>query len=179
MEELALQSRLSEEKNNKTYHESHKAYQAYLDYRAMGVKRSLRKLHESYTAPDAPSNCPTKRLSSLETWSARWRWQERIEDWIDTLATSREKEEKEARLEERQKRTKLLNKMRKIVKEGLDSAKLKTEDDVKKFNALMRAMKNYMELSMKQYNDLPTQRTDLTSDNKPLAVEFNITPPDD
>lgn len=151
-------------------------YQAYLDYREMGISRSLRKLHESYTAPTSPTDCPTTRLGTLEKWSAKFDWQKRIEDWQEHLRDEQEKADAQARLKERKKRAKILKKMRKAVDEGIDNIELESELDVKKFTALTRAFKVYMDTSMKQYNDLPTEKTDLTSGGKAVHVNF-ITEP--
>lgn len=154
--------------------ESAKAHQAYLDYRDMGVSRSLRKLQEQYAALTSPADCPTKRLGTLESWSSNFDWQKRITEHDQQLQAEKAQADKQARTEERQRRTKMLNKIRKKVKEGIDNMQLETELDVKKFNSLMRAFKNYMELSMKQYNDLPIKQEEVTSRN--INVNFVTEP---
>jgi len=64
--------------------ETRKANQALRDYTLMGPGRSLRKLHQRYTGP-TPENDenepPTRHLRTLKAWSARYRWQDRVEVW--------------------------------------------------------------------------------------------------
>jgi hypothetical protein len=63
--------------------ESQKANQALHDYYAMGMGRSLPKLHKLYvewanSGRLENSEPPTKRLGALFTWSADFDWQERV-----------------------------------------------------------------------------------------------------
>ncbi|PSN79604.1 hypothetical protein C8B47_10730 [filamentous cyanobacterium CCP4] len=53
------------------------------------------------------------------------------------------------------------------------------EDGIKAFEALTRAMKTYSDISMKHYNDLPTERKDLTSEGKSIEVNFITEPVDE
>lgn len=168
--------------------ESARAYQAYLDYREMGIARSLRKLSEMYnnidqyiefckhhsrdTAHTSPTDCPTQRLGTLENWSSQWGWQERIEEWQEHLRQEKEKADEQARLNERENRKILLEKMRKRIAGQMQFANLHDEQGIKAMNALTTAFKAYMDLSMKTYNDMPTERKDITSDDKPIAVNF-------
>lgn len=155
--------------------ETSKAYTAYIAYRDMGVTRSLRKLHNSYIAPTAPQHCPTKNLTTIENWSSRYGWQDRIKSYEQYLYDQRETLMEKDRYAERQKRTAMLEKFREKIDKQMFMANLQ-EDGIKAFEAMTRAIKTYAELSMKHYNDLPTERKDLTTDNKPFAVNF-ITEP--
>lgn len=56
--------------------ETPKALQAFADYLALGDKRSLEKLLESYQS--RPMGGPTRQLSQLKKWSAQHGWQARI-----------------------------------------------------------------------------------------------------
>ncbi|MEO0599437.1 MAG: hypothetical protein AAF126_25215, partial [Chloroflexota bacterium] len=85
----------------RTKGESSKAHAAYLDYRGMGVSRSLRKLHETYIADASPTQHPTNRLRTLENWSAKYAWQDRIAEWEKHQQTQRDKELEHERLLER------------------------------------------------------------------------------
>ena len=155
--------------------ESTKAHQAYLDYREMGVGRSLRKLQELYTcedAPHAPDNLPTKHITTIERWSSRYDWQTRIIEWEAYLQAEREAAAEKARQDEREKRARLLEKMRDKVEKQMMFADLSNEVGIKAFNAMTRAFKAYMDMSMKQYNDLPTEKTDLTSGGQTINVSF-------
>ena len=179
MDNLKLQDRLSEKKNGKTYNESLKAHEAYIHYRDMGIQRSLRKLHERYTAPDAPTDCPTKRLSSLEDWSSRWRWQERLKEWNKHQTDIRAAEDEQARLDARIIRKKLLDRWYDKLDKQMFHANLGDFDGVQAFRAMTDSINKWMEQSRKEHNDLPTQKTDLTSGGKEMSVIFNITPPED
>lgn len=165
---LQLQQRL--------HRETSKAFSAYIDYRDMGVSRSLRKLVESYTAPNAPQDCPTKNLTTIEGWSSKFKWQDRIAEWEQHQFDKREELLEQERHAERIKRGELLEKFRRKIEMNMWMATLQDDDSIKAFNALTRAMNTYMMLSMRHYNDLPTERKDLTSGDQPIAVNF-ITEP--
>lgn len=64
--------------------ETPRAWGAFKDYLALGQRRSLKLLHESYCKLHAEGRshlCLTLSYSSLGTWSQRFRWQRRAEDW--------------------------------------------------------------------------------------------------
>lgn len=67
--------------------ESRRAHQAFHDYALMGAGRSLGKLLGWYAERAAAGEMPasTKR-STIETWSARHRWQERVGAWEAEVA---------------------------------------------------------------------------------------------
>jgi hypothetical protein len=176
--------------------ESAKAHQAYLDYRDMGVSRSQRKLLEMYANPAAyaefcksherdialyiPHNPPTvaKSTTVIENWSAKFKWLERIGAWDAHLQKEREGAEAAERLAERQRRADMLEKFRVKIDTALATIGVSDEDNnsIKAFSAVSNAIARYMTLSMKQYNDLPVEKKDITSNGKPLAVNF-ITEP--
>lgn len=62
--------------------ESSKAHAALLDYVRMGPGRSLRKLHATYCGQSeggaGAETPPTRRLATLEDWSSRYAWQDRL-----------------------------------------------------------------------------------------------------
>jgi hypothetical protein len=112
--------------------ESRKAHDALLEYAKMGSERSLRKLHERFlemaavreqweqetvkqpsSTPQAvfgapPPGPPTKRLSTINTWSVRHAWQARIARW-EVLERRRALEKlDEERLQDRLKRIQVL-----------------------------------------------------------------------
>lgn len=63
--------------------ESRMAYQALMDYLAMGSVRSLSKLlaqYQTYTKPP-----PTKYLNTLKSWSDKNEWQKRIKQYLDDI----------------------------------------------------------------------------------------------
>lgn len=152
--------------------ESAKAYQAYLDYRDMGVSRSLRKLQEKYSQSTA-NNPPSKHLSTIEKWSSKHGWQSRVDEWQQQLAIQREKEAEEARIAERQLRAKLLSVMSANLIACMQTVSPSDIDDLQK---LFRNFQIYMEQSRREHNDLPTERRDLTSDNQAIEVKFITTP---
>jgi hypothetical protein len=174
--------------------ESAKAHQAYLDYRDMGVSRSQRKLLEMYASAEAyaefcksynrdialytPHNPPTtaKSVTTIENWSRKFNWLKRIEDHDAELQKEREEAEAAVRLEERKKRANLLEKLRRKIDKQMLHADLSNEDGIKAFNAITKAITSYMTLSMKQYNDLPVEKKDLTSGGKPFSVNFVTEP---
>ncbi len=60
------------------------SYIAFLDYCEMGVKRSLRGLVEYYlkqSSSNPQAKQPTKKESTLFTWSVTGNWQERVDAW--------------------------------------------------------------------------------------------------
>jgi hypothetical protein len=68
--------------------ETAKAYSAFLDYCRMGPGRSLAKLCASYRQKDGETTAeipPTKLLRTLERWSSKYNWQQRIEAWETEL----------------------------------------------------------------------------------------------
>lgn len=65
-----------------TPEESAKAYQAFLDYRDMGVNRSLAKLNERYGKK-------ASYIRQLQKWSALYDWQARIKQFEQEQAEER------------------------------------------------------------------------------------------
>ena len=72
--------------------ESVRARQAWADYLGLGPDRSLAKLLERYQS--ASGSFPTKRLSTLKSWSVAFVWQARLTAIADQAA--KEAEESEA-----------------------------------------------------------------------------------
>lgn len=77
--------------------ETARAYAAFLDYVKLGDGRSLRRLLEQYQAWHGEKrgqsegkaravSVPTARLATLEGWSTRYRWQERLAAYQAELA---------------------------------------------------------------------------------------------
>lgn len=66
--------------------ESANAYQAYLDYRDLGSGRSLQKLVEKRRQSGGKT---TVRLRTLEEWSSRFNWQERVKQYLAEEAAER------------------------------------------------------------------------------------------
>lgn len=62
--------------------ESAKAYQAYLDYRDLGVYRSLAKLNQQYGKK-------ASYIRQLQKWSAQYDWQARIKQFEQEQAEER------------------------------------------------------------------------------------------
>ena len=78
--------------------ETSKAIQACNDYLRMGPGRSLRVLAASYN--DMPQNAtPTRSFDTLGTWSGRYSWQARAEEY-DTALEARKTAEAEAVMSE-------------------------------------------------------------------------------
>jgi hypothetical protein len=183
--ELVLQDKQRDESGPETA----PALRAYLHYRAMGIKRSLRKLHALYSDEKqfsdwarkegfsgADSEIPTRRLSTIEEWSSRWKWQERIEEWENGLEAERAAEAQEMRLAARAIRRKILDRMyTKLVKQGMY---VDLKEDPYAFSAYMGALKTFLEQSRKEHNDLPTTKTDVSTKGKALQVVFNIAKPE-
>ena len=65
--------------------ESSAANRALHDYAALALthaRRSLRTLHAAYQVQARRGRpVPTKRLHTLEGWSSRWQWQQRVRSW--------------------------------------------------------------------------------------------------
>ena len=57
--------------------ETPKARKAFSDYYALGPGRSLKKLFEQYRAAPKGS-VPTQRLATINKWSSKWGWQQRV-----------------------------------------------------------------------------------------------------
>ncbi len=78
--------------------ETSRAVQACNDYLRMDIERSLAKLQQKYVEPASKTKVPTKHLRTLSTWSSRWGWVERAEEY-DAIIIEAEKNEraKEAR----------------------------------------------------------------------------------
>lgn len=173
MTNLQLQARTEDAAGKK---ESPRQHAAYIDYRDMGPGRSLRKLAERYIAHDAPTVPPTTRLGTLETWSARFGWQARIAEWEKHQQALRDEAYEQARIQERVHRQKLLDRMRNKLEKQMMHANL--HEDHQAFTAFVNAWNKYMEQSRREFNDLPTSRTDVTSDGKEVNVAFHIQPPE-
>ena len=64
------------------------SYAAFVDYCEMGVKRSLRGLHERYIQ-QASNKPPTKKWTTISTWSLTGNWQERVQAYDDDQLAQR------------------------------------------------------------------------------------------
>lgn len=64
--------------------ESPNAFQAFCDYVAMGYQRSLNKLVERYS--QNPHESPTRQRKTLATWSRKFEWQRRLNDYQQMIA---------------------------------------------------------------------------------------------
>ena len=61
-----------------------KSYNAFCDYCLLGATRSLKKLCDEYRRQrdcDSAVEIPTQRGRTLDTWSSRFGWQERVEEY--------------------------------------------------------------------------------------------------
>lgn len=103
---------MSDENAPKAWHrikgESKKAHAAFMDYCEMGPGRSLRKLHDRYVKQaaiagqtDPESNLvieepPTEYESTIFTWSARHKWQDRLSAWEEEQERIKRLEHKKA-----------------------------------------------------------------------------------
>lgn len=69
----------------KTEQETPQAYQAFVDYKDMGERRSLHNLLEAYRNgslyKSCPENVPTDSLRTLKNWSTVHGWQVRVQAW--------------------------------------------------------------------------------------------------
>lgn len=89
--------------------ETKKAHLALIDYAHQGPGRSLRKLHQAYISRQGSSSSrvdfepPTKRLATLETWSAKYNWVDRVAQF-DHLQTQDKAAEYQQRLADFQDR---------------------------------------------------------------------------
>lgn len=157
--------------------------QALRDYAEMGAARSLAKLHKQYEQqsaalergdPDAALP-PTTNLKTLQRWSAEFNFVSRADDYDRLIAEERIKMDAQRRIEEREQRRSILDKLREQVEQIMEEPDLMS--DTKKFRAMVDASKTYMQASMSEYNDLPTQRSEFSTDpEKPIIVNFNTEP---
>ncbi len=169
--ELVLQERLLGEPKP--------AYQAYLDYRDSAG--SIAALHELYVRRkkdgEASANIPTVRKRTLEDWSSKWQWQNRLKEWQKYENEQRLAVAEAGRIAERERRQKLLDRWHDKIDKQMLHADLSNEEGIKAYRALTDAMNKYFEQSRKEHNDLPIERRDITSGGKPI-IEW-IEPLDD
>lgn len=78
------------------FKESSAANQALIDYAQMGKERSLRKLAARYLQQrdqqqqaGEPANVPTVRVETLEDWSRKYHWQDRVAVFDDEQRAAR------------------------------------------------------------------------------------------
>lgn len=144
--------------------ESSVAYAAFVCYRDLGADRSLelaaQKLNKSKT--------------NLAKWSSNHRWTERTREWDaaeqqrrdTTRAADERKVWKEAQIEERDRRKKLLNRMGALLGASINEhvttdangKPTATAPDPEQLRSIAGAFKTYMEQSRQEFNDLPTQK---------------------
>jgi hypothetical protein len=79
--------------------ESRQALVACNDYLRMGPGRSLASLHARYRTEMDQTAPPTKSLRTLKEWSTRFAWQERAEQYDQTIEA-----DKSARVEKRRRK---------------------------------------------------------------------------
>lgn len=64
--------------------ETPNAYQAFCDYVEMGYLRSLTKLQHQYQA--RTDHVPTRQITTLKTWSKKYEWQQRLNQYQQSIA---------------------------------------------------------------------------------------------
>lgn len=147
--------------------ETSAAYHAFVQYRDLGVERSLA----------AAVKALGKRkgyVGQLERWSSLNRWVERAAAW-DAAEQKRKDAEravderrvwKKAQADERDRRKALLNRMAALLgasfKEHIeidgDGKPTASAPDPETLRSIAGAFKTYMEQSRQEFNDLPTQK---------------------
>lgn len=179
--ELELQGYLSaSQSQGSKRHESSTSHVAYICYRSMGASRSLRKLHDLFNDPVAYRNfCqkhaiqhsdkpPSKYISTIETWSKIWRWQERVKEWEQHLQIERSRLFQESRLEERDRRKMILDAMASKLAKSIKSVPHDNVNDVKQ---LFLAFKIYMDQSRHEHHDLQPEISNV-SEKQGVQVNF-------
>jgi len=145
--------------------ETTKANAALHDYVMMGAGRSLQKLHQRYTK-DAPREPPTKHLRTLKKWSSCYDWQSRIEAW-EEAERERERQEYEAeRLEWRGRRRQMLQGFFSQLAKALQ----KFDPEGATLGQLTQAVRTVTQELRAEYDDLPTERHDVTTGGQPIAI---------
>lgn len=69
--------------------ESRRAVRGLVDYAFMGGSRGLRPLLKRWSDADQTEDPPTKRWSTLRTWSIRYGWVKRVERWEEIQAENK------------------------------------------------------------------------------------------
>jgi hypothetical protein len=72
--------------------ESGKAWRAFLFYRDMGDERTLREASKSYHESINSKAKPESTMRSIATWSSRWQWVVRCEEYDRELDKARRRE---------------------------------------------------------------------------------------
>ena len=132
------------------------AYSALIDFYLMGVNRSYAGLARYYESQDNP---PTKSTSTLKTWSFRYNWLERIEEYENTVIAKQLALVEKTRLEFIGKQIDALYLMEKSITQAaphidLDSVTLAT---------FTRAIERFADTAQKVFDMTPTQRIESTN----------------
>lgn len=161
--------------------ESNRAYSAFCAYRDMGV-RSLRELLKRFQqASNGTQTPPTTRWTTLSTWSTRYNWVERCAIW-DTeqkqlaeirAATDARNAIHAAREVRRGFINALGDQLAKTIND-LEQKQTLLSANTGLLNYFTRALETYLEQSRREYNDMPTERRDLTTKGNELPASRNV-----
>lgn len=137
---------------------SWKAFQIYLTL----PRRSLQKAADKYYGKTSAN----KR--QLEAWSADKFWQKRVTAYEDHQAELARQEYEADRLEARVKRRQVIAALHGLLNRTM--ATHQNELDPGKINQLASAAVKILDQSRAEFNDLPTNKQDITSNGDQLAA---------
>jgi hypothetical protein len=157
--------------------ETPKSYNAFCAYRDLGIHRTLQKAAQiHYGREDA-----NKR--QLETWSAKYDWVKRAAAYDEKERQQYEaalaKDYEQERLRERERRQTTVKKLQDMLAK-LMREQMNVEMSPSEFNALSNAAKTVLNESRAEYNDMPTQRQELSGpDGNAIEVKgYTLWSPD-
>lgn len=133
-----------------------KSWEAFQIYRDMGTNRSLVKLGQTIG----------KNSKWLAQWSSKHEWMKRIEAYVKYLASEKSRADEQEREDERKQRREIVRFQTQLIKEegGKLSAKEKDKRTPSDVRAFLHNAESALEQSRKEYNDLPTKRTELVDE---------------
>jgi hypothetical protein len=127
------------------------SYLALIDFYLLGVNRSYAKLARYY---ETQESAPTRSAATIKTWSYRYRWIDRIEEYENTIIAKQLALVEKARLEFIGKQIGALYLMEKSI---VDSAPHLNMDSVT-LASFTRAIERFTDTAQKVFDMTPTQR---------------------
>jgi len=131
--------------------ESASAYAALIDYYLMGYSRSYVNLANHYETQESP---PTRSLATIKTWSHRYNWTERIEEYESEIVEKQLAVLEKARMQFIGKQVNVLFLLEKAI---VESAAHVDMDDVN-LGQFARAIEKFATITQKVFDMQPTIR---------------------
>ena len=143
--------------------DTEKSYQAFNIYMLLGSKRSLQKAWKQYKNSSKPV------AGYFSQWSVDHNWQARVQSYDAYLAAIDLADYEDKRLASRKTRQSIVQGLEsflgRMMEDSVDKNNNRLDLTISELQSIASAAKTIMTESRNEFNDLPTQRKELTGKN--------------